>query len=287
MNILKELKNQTKFSSVEQEIANYILSHKEEVLTMSVQDLAKTTHTSTSGVIRLCKKLNFDGYAKFKIELSAQLQKINTQETAIDPNFPFQANDSFKEISRKLYELTLYTLQETYSKMQTLDYDICLDYMLKSNKIAIYGIGDNYIRALDFQNKLMKINSHVIVPPIPYGDFELSFTLGNNDCAIIISYSGETEHIINCAKILFDNHVKIIGITRYKNSTLSKYCNIVLECSDSESQRMKLTTFSSHEGIQFILNNLYAYYFVQNFDKNVSQITTAQMTAIINSIYKK
>lgn len=285
MNIIKELKNASNFSYVEQTIANYILEHREEVLCMSVQDLAKETHTSASGVIRLCKKLNFNGYARFKIELSAQLQKNTENESMVNANFPFQSGDSFKEISKKLYKLSLMTLQETYARMQTEDYKKSVQYMMKADKLAVLGIGDCYIRAMEFQNKLLKIGKTAIVPPISFSDFEVSFTLESKDCAIIISYSGETQHIIKCAKILFDNHVPIIGITRDKHSPLAKYCNIVLECSDFESQRMKFSTFASQEGIQFILNNLYAYYFVQNFQKNADQVTNAQMYTIINDIY--
>lgn len=53
-------------SSLELELLRYINSHKEDVVTSSIQDLAKNSFVSTTTVIRLCKKLHLDGYSHLK-----------------------------------------------------------------------------------------------------------------------------------------------------------------------------------------------------------------------------
>ena len=49
-------------SSLELELLRYINSHKEDVVTSSIQDLAKL-FVSTTTVIRYVKKLHLDGYS--------------------------------------------------------------------------------------------------------------------------------------------------------------------------------------------------------------------------------
>ena len=56
----------TSLSSLELELLRYINSHKEDVVTSSIQDLAKNSFVSTTTVIRLCKKLHLDGYSHLK-----------------------------------------------------------------------------------------------------------------------------------------------------------------------------------------------------------------------------
>ena len=74
MSIMTQLEFELGFSNSEKEIAKYILNHGEEVLTMSVKELAKKTYTSPATIVRLCKKIGLEGYNDFKIKYSAQLQ---------------------------------------------------------------------------------------------------------------------------------------------------------------------------------------------------------------------
>ena len=53
-------------SPLELEILRYINTHKEDVSNMSIHDLAKTTFVSATTIIRLCKKLNLEGYSHLK-----------------------------------------------------------------------------------------------------------------------------------------------------------------------------------------------------------------------------
>lgn len=53
-------------SPLELEVLRYINLHKEEIAGMSIHDLAKTTFVSTTTIIRLCKKLNLEGYSHLK-----------------------------------------------------------------------------------------------------------------------------------------------------------------------------------------------------------------------------
>ena len=53
-------------SPLELEVLRYISTHKDEIAGMSIHDLAKTAFVSTTTIIRLCKKLNLDGYSHLK-----------------------------------------------------------------------------------------------------------------------------------------------------------------------------------------------------------------------------
>lgn len=74
MSIMTQLEFELEFSDSEKEIARYILNHGDDVLSMSVKQLAQHTYTSPATIVRLCKKIGLDGYNDFKIKYSAELQ---------------------------------------------------------------------------------------------------------------------------------------------------------------------------------------------------------------------
>ena len=74
MSIMTQLEFELDFSSSEKTIAKYILDNGEDILNLSVKELAKQTYTSPATIVRLCRKLGLNGYGDFKIKYSAELQ---------------------------------------------------------------------------------------------------------------------------------------------------------------------------------------------------------------------
>lgn len=53
-------------SSSQKEVAQYILDKKLEIEKLTIQELAHQTYTSPATIIRLAKKLGYEGYESFK-----------------------------------------------------------------------------------------------------------------------------------------------------------------------------------------------------------------------------
>src|SRR4030081_4162216 len=59
--------------AAEQRVAYFILKHPDELIYLTVTELAERTHTSESTVVRLCQKIGYKGYQEFKIVLARDL----------------------------------------------------------------------------------------------------------------------------------------------------------------------------------------------------------------------
>lgn len=86
---MTQLEFELDFSHSEKQIARYILDNGEDVLSMSVKELANKTYTSPATIVRLCRKIGLEGYNDFKIKYSAELQYDKRNQKRIDVNFPF------------------------------------------------------------------------------------------------------------------------------------------------------------------------------------------------------
>lgn len=69
---LKEMKN---FTNHEKDVANYILTHMDEIPDISAGELAEASLTSKATVVRLSQKLGLSGYQELKLKLIAEVNQ--------------------------------------------------------------------------------------------------------------------------------------------------------------------------------------------------------------------
>ena len=74
-------------------IYKYIVSNIDKVQYMTIRELAKAIHISTSTILRFCNKNNFEGYFDFKEALKKEivLQKYISSNGRIAGTFDFFA----------------------------------------------------------------------------------------------------------------------------------------------------------------------------------------------------
>lgn len=267
MTITKQLQEQKDFTGNETDIANYILSHKDDVLQMSIQSLASATYTSTSAVMRLCQRMNLSGFKEFKISFAQELSQPADAYPEIDPNFPFSKNDSISEISEQLKQLTIQTLQDTQRSLSVHDLKRACFMLKKAQNVAIFGVGDAYLAGLTFQARLTRIGVNFLATPVYGEQGHLARTMSPKDCSLLLSYSGTTESTLTCAKILKNSHVPMICITAEPNSELAKICDIALLLPAKEDKFHRIASFFSQACMEYYLSIMYSYLYVLDYEK--------------------
>ncbi|MCR8907798.1 MurR/RpiR family transcriptional regulator [Thermophilibacter sp. ET337] len=83
MKTLETLRSSERLTENEQAIARYVLDHPEEVTKLSSRELARRTLTSPTAVLRFCKKLGFENYNEFKVNIVSELKSLDLASTMI------------------------------------------------------------------------------------------------------------------------------------------------------------------------------------------------------------
>lgn len=286
MNIMSALQEQKKFNNSEKLLADYILEKKEKVLEQSIQQLSEETFTSTSTIFRLCQKIGLKGFKDFKIRLAAELQINYNNISNINPDFPFNKGDAYGELPKKVLELFTESLQKTYAAIDKKRLEEAVAIILEAKKVGIFAHGDTFLPALNFQNKMMKISHSVQIATLPGEDRHLATNFGEEDCAIVLSYSGESKDTYVITKILKQNKTKLIVVSAYPESHIARLAQLVLTVAKNESQSVKLSTFSSQIAIDYMLNILYACIFMSNYEVNQSKRVASEMM-FLNTRFEK
>lgn len=268
MSILKKLEIGSHFSSSEKAIANYILKNTEEVLNLSTVELAKKTYTSPATIVRLCQKLNYKGYNDFKIDLSANLQYVLSHQENINANFPFEKNTNISHIGNTLAKLYKESIDETFHILDQEQLRQSIILLDKAEVIDIYGVSGPLRMASDFQYKMFRIGKEVRIAPMINEQLFQAAMSNQQHCAILVSYSGETEEVINAAKILKLQKTPIIGITSVGDNQLSQYCQYILNVDSREQIYNKISTLGSTISIHFIFDILYTTIFARHYEES-------------------
>ena len=270
MSIMTQLEFELEFSHSEKEIGRYILNHGEEVLNMSVKELAKKTYTSPATIVRLCKKIGLKGYNDFKIKYSAELQYDLHHTDRVDVNFPFDKDDSHPMICHKLASLSQEVIEDTIKLIDFEQLDKIVELMNNCQDIDIYGSGNSLLAAMSFQHKMMRIKRNVNIKVLHGEQVFMTYNSNNNRLAIIISYSGETNEIIQFAQTLKEKKTPIIVLTSIGDNRLSHYADYILNIGSREKIFTKIAPFASQISIEYLLNVIFSCLFQKDYDDNVN-----------------
>lgn len=92
----------------------------------------------------------------------------------------------------------------------------------KAKVIDIYGVSGPLRIASDFQYKMFRIGKDVRISQMINEQLFQAAQSTSEHLAILISYSGETEEVIEAAKILYRRKIPAIAITSFGENRLVK-----------------------------------------------------------------
>lgn len=252
-------------------IGEFVLREKNKLNEYSMQEIADLTYTSKATLVRFAKTLGFSGWKEFMKSFIEESYYEKTHYSDISPNFPFDKTDSMKEIIRKLSALQVESILDTADLMEMKTLESVVEILLSSNRIVIFGYSPSiYIEEL-FKRKMMTIGRLVEVAPIGEGGM-MSAALKENDCAIIISYSGNNKERqpLSFINNLKENKVSIIGITSGGVNYMREQIDCILTISSRERLYSKIAGYTTEESIMHILNIVYSCYFAKNYQENLN-----------------
>lgn len=277
--LLEEKIDSTDFSANEQIVVDFIKQKQEDISKYSTTKIAKETYTSPSVLVRIAKKLGFNGWIELKNAYVEELTYLHKHFKNIDANIPFSGDDSLLSVANKLGQLKTESILDTLSLIDSESLLQAIQLLDRSDNTGVFGLSNIIFQAEEFAYKMRHIGSKIQTFPIQNTMFQEAAMMNSNDCAIFVSYSGESDPLFTVVDILKKKHVPIIAITSIGDSRLSKLADITMRITTRERSYTKVAGFSSLESISLILDILYSGYFAQQFDDNyhykigLSQIT--------------
>lgn len=270
--LIKEQLQTLHFSSAEQVTVDFLLHYPEKIADLTIQALAKQTFNQPSTIVRLAKKMNFNGWKDLKKAYLEEWAYLSRHFTKTDANLPFNKTDSIMTITKKMASLEQSAISDIYSLLEHQNLAAIKKMLLESNTIRIFSQNANLLISKDFALKMNRIGKQVLHSDIKGEERYEAYTLTPKDCAIFISYTGENKSLLAVNTILKKNNVPTIAITSIGDNTLSRACTCFLPITTREKLYSKIGIFTSNISIIYLLDVLYAIVFSANYDNNLRQL---------------
>lgn len=272
MKLEKRIELCDSMTPLESEIASYILNNKDAVTKLKIQELADILFISKSAIHRFVKKIGFNGFNDLKVSIAKENTDLLENSSYINVNYPFQAKDNPRQIAFKLLELYEKAIKDTFEYVD-LDQIKAVSQLIDSaDVIDIYTHAHNSNIAENFQDKMLTIGRSVNCPSSFYNQRLTVLASDQKHVAIILSYSGKATFILPIVKKLYEKGVKVIQIGKAGSNYYSQYVTYHLSISDSENNRDRMSQFSSHIAMQYIMDVLYSCIYNEKRKKNTKYI---------------
>lgn len=242
---LNKLTCTASLTDTERAVLEFLLTHIDEALKLGVRGVAKANFTSTSTVMRLSRKLGYNGF----IEMYYKLLGAAGKGTPV-----YELNEGFLShfagdgnVSMENYRSLRLAAQRIHKTDQM---------------VFIYGMGFSSIMAEYLAKKLLVLGIKCI-----FSDGADSIGVFENnleDIGVFIAFSrsGRSPYVLNRVKMAEENSVFTMGFTNDGASPLKEYCSCVIEVPDDnplDDRNMKPTLFFS-KTITMIELLIYEYY---------------------------
>ncbi len=225
-----------KLTEVEHKLLQYIIQDIDQLEGVGVREIAKENFTSPAAIIRLAKKLGFNGYLEMYYYF-----KMNGTRPATDEIIDFQINGEL--------------LDDTIQEMKNF-------YRQNEEKfIFIYATGFSGIIGEYLYKKLLVNGIKVIFSSGQDSSGIIEHNVNHINMMIVISKSGETPKIIEKMALCSRYEIPTIAFTSPSENRVKELADYYFEIGDDEA----LDTYNRHYNSFFGKLLLLLEYVVQEF----------------------
>ncbi|WP_431463000.1 MurR/RpiR family transcriptional regulator [Lactobacillus crispatus] len=266
--IIKDwLVKKNNFTEVELKIASYFSDSSNHWKDMSLRSIAKSIYVSPSAITRFCKKAGFSGYNEFRNAYFKEKAYLQNQKKNINPSFPFEYVDNVDEISNKIKDLYIQTINDTFSLLKFDKLEHVKGLLDKFDNIVVFSLG-NLAPLYNFQYKMLKIGKQVsVISRTDEAYYYVKFH-AKDYLFILVSYTGETPLVLKVALQLQRLKAETISLTSLGGNTLSTLTDLSFNIATGEKLTDNFGDYSLAISENYLFDLFYSLEFSNDFIQN-------------------
>ncbi len=258
----------------EKKIADWVISHPNEILPMSISELAEKSKSSEATIVRFSKRLGFSGFQDFKISFA-----VYSAKEPANPNI--SKDDSCIDIFSKVANDIYISLEKTKNYLDSEAFEKAAEVISNANRVVIFGLGNSASVARDAAHKFMRAG----INAVSYSDNHMQAIaashLGRKDVAIGISHSGSSIDVVDSLKMAKAGGATTISISGSGKSPITRTSDYNL-CTVADETKYSILALNSRIVQLAIIDSLY---FSIILKQNKASIEAIKATE--NSLKKK
>lgn len=219
------------FAVAEQKVAQWVLQHPEEVVHLSMAQVARECGVSDTTVLRFCRAAGFQGYTDMKLAIVQDLASP-TQLVHDD----ISVEDDSITIARKVFLSNIQALQDTLEVLDGEAMRQAAELIASASQILIIGVGTSGPIVQDMYHMFFRLGLNVRAQTDSYLQLMEAALVGPGDVVVGVSQSGSSTDPVLTIEEAKRNGAATIVITGNAESPITKYADITLLAVSRETR---------------------------------------------------
>jgi RpiR family transcriptional regulator, carbohydrate utilization regulator len=249
-----------------QRIAEFVIDHADEVVHMSVSEVAERTGSSEGSVVGFCKMLGAKGFQQLKILLAQEIvQPVQYIHEDLSPR------DKAPAVIAKIFNSNIQTLQATASVLDAEALARAVKIIKRAKRIEIYGIGSSATIAEDVYYRMLRIGLNAVAVTDSHIQAISASRTGPDVATLTISHSGSTYETVLATRLAKEAGAHTICVTNFGKSPIQSFADVLLYTMAQET-RFRTEAMTSRLAQLAIIDTLIACLALADYDKSVAAL---------------
>ncbi|NPV53000.1 MAG: MurR/RpiR family transcriptional regulator [Firmicutes bacterium] len=250
----------------EQKVASFVLSHPEDIIHLSITEVAERSGVSEATVVRFCQSLGYKGYHELKITLAGEI--VSPLRLVHED---IREDDDVAQVIEKVFHSDMQALHDTKKILDAAEIEKAVQAIAVARKVEFYAAGNSIPVALDAHYRFLRIG----VPSSLYFDPAIqamsATLLTKYDVAIGISHSGSSKDTVESLGLAREAGATTICITNHSKSPITQVAAIQLFTTSDETT-FRDEAMASRIAEFAIIDTLYVGVALRRFSQSLAYI---------------
>lgn len=247
-------------------IADHVLAQPDEIVRMSVTELAEAVGVSEGSVINFCRSIGLSGFQHLKLSLARE-----TVQSVQFIHEDIARDDDIDTICRKVFHSGIQALRDSLSVLDPKALTRAVDAIRTAKRVEIYGIGSSAPIAEDTHYRMLRIglDARVVIDSHIQA---ISASRCDPDVAVLtISHSGATHETVAATRLAKEAGARTIVITNFARSPIQAYADVVLFTMARET-RFRTEAMTSRIAQLCVVDALIAALALADYDRSTETL---------------
>ncbi|MEE4219323.1 MAG: MurR/RpiR family transcriptional regulator [Xanthomonadales bacterium] len=246
---------QDELSPNERKIARFILESPALIRDYSSQNLANSVGVSQSSIVKFSQKLGYQGFPDLKLAIHEAVLLGDDHHAGVALKKDVLKGGT--SVKNHLYHIKTEALRNTMELNEEKRLLAAVDVLERSKRIQIIALGAGSMAARNFASMLIQIGKSVIAEVDTYIQLSSVATLGKDDTAFLISFSGQSPRMLEIVKQAKKAGATIVTLTNYNANPMRSLADVQLY-SVSRVGEYEVPQIVSSTSQQFVIDLLFS-----------------------------
>lgn len=223
--IRQELEHMTR---TERQVAAFVLGHMNDIAFFTLDNLAKEVATSTTSVLRFCRRLGFEGFKQFQQEVRADLKY---SPDLLDKFHRTADNTIGDALLAQTIGQGIYCIQQTFRELPFASIEEATNRIAHARRVYTFGMRESHALAAYAYSRLLTVRKDVFLYRDGHeGNVEALLSLTREDVFLVYLFHRYTNQTLQLLELLKNQGVQIILITSPPVESVMRFASVLLPC---------------------------------------------------------